>query len=391
MPGKQVSVGILGCGSFAKMQNIPNCLANKRIKIEALCDIDPSRMDEAQEAFGLGGVKKYADFETLLSDPKIEAALAATNHDTHVAMVAAAARHGKHILIEKPMTLWHGDSVKILRLVKQSGIKLCVDYNRPFSPAFKFIKREFEKHRANPVNGPWRSKRDGAMPRLYEEGAANFAINVQDEIDSYAPVHIDALRGGGQVVGESCHFFDLACHMIGKRPTRIFATGSKRLSHAAIIDFEDGSIATIHFFATGTFDYPKERHELTYAGALFINEHYVEASVYGAGEAVKEYFGYTRDEMEGEIKAKGLAGYLERRALMQRRFVLQCAMPAMDVDKGHYDLLDGFVDSILKGGIAPVDERRGLRATYLANLANESIRTGMPMPVNRDEMEVFVI
>ena len=388
--GKLVA-GILGCGAFGEGQNIPNCLANESVKIGGLCDIMPERMDNIEKKFSLPGIKKTKDQKELFSDPAIDIVFAATDHDTHLQQVELAALHKKHIFLEKPMAMNHLDCIKVLRLVKQSGIKLCVDYNRTFAPALLFMKDEVEKQRREKKQSPWRSKRSSHMPTLFEENATNLVLTCNDEIDSYHPVHIDAEKGGGQLIGESCHLMDMACWLIDRRPVRIFASGSSRLSHAIIIDFEDGSIATIHFSVTGTFDYPKERHELTCGGAIFINDNYAEVEIYGAGEPVRQDFPLRKDELSDRVKTKGHAGYMEKRGLAQRIFLESGKMPALDVNKGHKVIFDRFIDSILSGRPSPVDEYRGLRATYLAELACESIRSGLPVPVKQEKLEAFIL
>jgi hypothetical protein len=59
-------------------------------------------------------------------------------------------------------------------------------------------------------------------------------------------------------------------------------------------------------------------------------------------------------------------------------------------DKGHRGLLDAFADAILRGKPSPIDEVSGMRATYLSNRAMDSIRRGIPLPVNIEDWEMYV-
>ena len=63
---------------------------------------------------------------------------------------------------------------------------------------------------------------------------------------------------------------------------------------------------------------------------------------------------------------------------------------SISVDKGHFDLLEAFVRAILDDTPSPVDERAGTRATYLALRAIESLRTGHPVPVNVEDMDMYI-
>ena len=56
-----------------------------------------------------------------------------------------------------------------------------------------------------------------------------------------------------------------------------------------------------------------------------------------------------------------------------------------NVNKGHYNMLDGFVDCILKDAPSPCDELAGSRATLMCLKARESIRSGMPVKISEDE------
>jgi predicted dehydrogenase len=385
----KIRVGIIGCGEFAEFQHFPNCLASSQVKIVAICDLSPERLDYIVRKFQLFHVLKTTDYRLVFALPELELVIAATDHSLHPELVAQAAKHGKHILIEKPMAMTQIENHRILRMVKGSGIKLCVDYNRPFSPSMRDLKKELDRQRTSPSLSAWRTVRSDKLPELYEEKAVNLAITVNDEIDSYRIVHLDPERGGGQIIGESCHFLDLACWLIGSRPIRIYATGSTRLNHGILVDFADGSLANILFSACGTFDYPKERYEITAGGNFFLNEFFVETAIYGRGEPIIRTYPLQFDEVD-EVSGAGLEVYLAKRSVAQKKIWERGTLPALMPDKGHRQLLDAFVESIREDKPSPVDEVRGARATYLADLAIQSIRTGLPLPARQEELELLI-
>jgi predicted dehydrogenase len=387
---KQVNVGIVGCGEFAELQHFPNCIANSKVKVKAICDIVPQRMDYICKNFALEDIFKTTDYNKLFAMPDLDLIILATDHGVHLELIEKAAMAGKHILVEKPMVMTHQESQKVIRFVKESGIKLCVDYNRPYSPSMLELKKQLELQRKNPMISPWRSVRSEQFPTLYEEQGTNLVITINDEIDSYRTVHLDPEKGGGVIIGESCHFLDLACWLIDRRPVRIYASGSSRLSHSIILNFEDGSLVNIFFSACGTFDYPKERYELTAKGNLLLNEFFVETAVYGRGEVVRSTYPMQYDEFDQQVTEVGLAGYLAKRAIGQKQVSRGSSWPILMPDKGHRNLLNAFVEAIIEDKPSPVDEYRGARATYLSSLAIESIRTGLPLPVQQEELELFI-
>lgn len=86
----------------------------------------------------------------------------------------------------------------------------------------------------------------------------------------------DPLVGGGRIVGESCHFIDLARFLVAQPISSVQSTGMRSAGRpvdtkdvATIsIKFEDGSIASIHYFANGHAKFPKERIEVFQGGRV---------------------------------------------------------------------------------------------------------------------------
>ncbi|MCK5346752.1 MAG: hypothetical protein KAR20_25260, partial [Candidatus Heimdallarchaeota archaeon] len=79
----------------------------------------------------------------------------------------------------------------------------------------------------------------------------------------------DSEVGGGTIIGECCHFFDLIYWLMEEEPERIFAEGGN-LTHPGSDIYDNtvitmrsskGSIATITFTDQATDDFPKERIE----------------------------------------------------------------------------------------------------------------------------------
>ena len=92
----------------------------------------------------------------------------------------------------------------------------------------------------------------------------------------------DSQVGGGRILGEACHFIDLARFLVGARIVR--ASGGAMLdSHVAApspdtaqisLEFEDGSIASIQYYANGHRSFPKERVEVFAAGRILQLENF---------------------------------------------------------------------------------------------------------------------
>src|SRR5688572_1463430 len=97
-----INLGLIGCGELARVH--AECI--QRIDgagFVAFCDIAESAAIQLRDDFG--GDYATTSPDKLLADPNIDAVYICTRHDSHASLAIAAARAGKHILIEKPLAL----------------------------------------------------------------------------------------------------------------------------------------------------------------------------------------------------------------------------------------------------------------------------------------------
>jgi predicted dehydrogenase len=386
----KVRVGVIGSGAFARAEHFPNCQLNPKVELVTACSRSEDKRLSAMRDFGAR--KAEADAQKVFEDPEIDLIILSVPHDVHFELVIGALAAGKHVLCEKPMAMTLDESYAIIRAVKRAGTKLCVDYNRRFSPSMQHMKQRYHDHRHSPAVSAGQFVEDAARPVLPEEEASMLMIRINDESSTYRPVHLDWKTGGGQIIGETCHWLDLACWLLDDTPVRVYATGSARLSHLISLDFSQGHRACIMFSPVGTFEYPKELFELMDHAALFRNLCFVETEVYGAAGTERKNFPLQFDGCPEAGQQGGLSGYIEK---LQRRAQVHAESgkqlwPDLFPDKGHYQLLDAFVDAIVNDQPAPIDERAGARATYLCRRAIDSVHSGIALPVNTEDFDMFV-
>lgn len=386
----QVRVAVIGSGAFARAEHFPNCVKNPKIDLVTACSRSEDKRMSAMRDYGAR--KAEADAAKVFADPEIDLIILSVPHDVHFEMVIGALEAGKHVLCEKPMAMTMEESYEIVKAVKRAGTKLCVDYNRRYSPSMQHMKQRYMDHRSRPTVSAGQFVEDARRPVLPEEEASMLMIRINDESSTYRPVHLDWRTGGGQIIGETCHWLDLACWLLEDKPVRLYATGSTRLSHVISLDFAAGHRACIMFSPVGTFEYPKELFEIMDHAALFRNLCFVETETYGAAGTERKTFPLQFDECPEAGQQGGLSGYIEK---LQRRAEVHAesgkkVWPDLFPDKGHYQLLDNFVDAIINDQPAPIDERAGARATYLSVRAIQSIRSGAPVPINVEDLDMFV-
>jgi predicted dehydrogenase len=101
-----------------------------------------ARSEEARNAFaGAVGCQPAVHLEQVLADPAIDALLVATPHGTHRQLVELAAAAGKHVFVEKPLTLSLEDARACVQAGKAAGIVLQVGFQRRRHPAHREMKR----------------------------------------------------------------------------------------------------------------------------------------------------------------------------------------------------------------------------------------------------------
>jgi len=79
------------------------------------------------------------DYEAVLKDRDVDAVVLATPHSQHCAQICAAARAGKHVFVEKPVTLSLYEAQKAVTVCKENSVVLCAGFNRRFLPAYKAL------------------------------------------------------------------------------------------------------------------------------------------------------------------------------------------------------------------------------------------------------------
>ncbi|MDA1000654.1 MAG: Gfo/Idh/MocA family oxidoreductase [bacterium] len=95
---------------------------------------------EPQGVFRKYGCRAAASYEEVLKDPEVEGILLVTPHSTHDDMIAQAASAGKHVFVEKPLTLTAAGAKKAIADTSKAGVTLLVGHNRRRSGANRKIK-----------------------------------------------------------------------------------------------------------------------------------------------------------------------------------------------------------------------------------------------------------
>jgi predicted dehydrogenase len=111
-----------------------------------------TRTRAAAEAFGREHELPLADsYEQVLADPKVDAVVLATPHSLHAHQIAAAAAAGKHVHVEKPITLTRASADVAAAAARKAGVVLAVGYCRRFHPSVVELRRRLKDGRLGAV------------------------------------------------------------------------------------------------------------------------------------------------------------------------------------------------------------------------------------------------
>jgi predicted dehydrogenase len=97
------------------------------------------------------GVPLVDSYEELLADPDVDALVLATPHSQHEAQIIAAAAAGKHIHVEKPITLDRAGAGRAVDAARAAGVVLAVGYCRRFHPSVVDLRQRLAQGRLGAV------------------------------------------------------------------------------------------------------------------------------------------------------------------------------------------------------------------------------------------------
>ena len=246
------------------------------------------------------GVPLLANIDDVLSNPGIAAIVLATPHSTHFEQILKVARAGKHVYVEKPMTLTRAHAERAVEACRSASITLGVGFNRRFAPGpIEFVRRIH----AGEI---------GEV--MHVEGQHSGATGYQYQ---GMPGHWRATRAeapGGGMTARGMHTVDTMVQIAGI-VTSVFAYSERRILSAEL----DDTTSMLLRFSSGVSGY--------------------HATVFATGEYCRVHVFGSRGWMEmiddRHITHRGLDGPPAR-----------VSFPAPDKERG---VLEGFADAVTAG------------------------------------------
>ena len=251
----QMNIGLIGAGRLGMMYAEYLSYRVPQANLIAVADLIPERATGCVEKFG---IKKWFDnHHDLNADPDVEAVVVVATTINHKEIVVDAAKCGKPIFCEKPITLTLEEAREMKAVVEDTGVFYQMGYQRRFDKSFAAAKKEIDE---GVIGSPvvFRgSSRDPYRPSLE---------------------YLKPENSGGQILDMAIHDIDIARWYMGDIKT-VYAIGGV-LAYPEVKDvedtdnaifvmtFEDGQLGEIDISRNGVYGYDIRAEVLGTKGAI---------------------------------------------------------------------------------------------------------------------------
>jgi len=248
---QRIKLGVIGAGNYATANLLPYLCDQPSIALGAICTASGLTALHVAKRFGFHAADSDADAVISESD----AVLIATRHNNHATYAVRALERGKPIFVEKPLAISRQQLREIFEVAKP-GSSVMVGFNRRFAPSVQAVREHFQSN---------------AGPRHVLIRVNAGPIPMDHWIQ-------DANVGGGRLIGEACHFVDLAVYLCDSlvRSVHAVAIPQKERPHLLWDNFSlnlalsNGSVASIVYTSIGDRAFPKEYIEVFAGGKVGI-------------------------------------------------------------------------------------------------------------------------
>jgi predicted dehydrogenase len=154
-PANRINVGLIGMGRQMTKPNLPQFLALPDVRVVSVCDVDAWRLERARQAvdahYGAAagkseyrGCSAHRDFREVLARADVDAVMIATPDHWHVPIGIEAARAGKHVSVEKPLSICVAEGRALCEAVAKHRVVSRTDSEfrslRPFARAVELVR-----------------------------------------------------------------------------------------------------------------------------------------------------------------------------------------------------------------------------------------------------------
>ena len=274
---KTINIGLIGCGRISH-KHLSAVNAIESAKIVAICDIDKEKIDKLSQELKVD--RTYTNYKDLIMDPTIDVVDICSPSGLHHVMAIEALKHGKDVIVEKPISLITSEAKKVIGIAKKyNKILLPVMQNR-FNPAIVFLKEKMDK-----------------LGRINFIEAACFWYRQQDYYND--GWHGTKKMDGGVLMSQGIHYVDMIYYLLDSLPKEVSTFGGtyghKMECEDVVslnIKFKNNTIASLR---ANTISYPEN-----FEGSVTI--FFEKATVKIGGKAMDQILSWKGEGAESAVE-----------------------------------------------------------------------------------------
>jgi len=199
---QRLRLAVIGQGHFAQAAVLPAIEHLDEVELTALVSGSEHKLDELGARYGVRTLADYDQLDELFASGKVDACYITVPNDLHAQMTLIAARHGIHVICEKPMAPTEAECMQMIRACEQRRVKLMIAYRLHFEAA-NLIAVEIA--------------RGGEIgePRIF---SSVFSMQVRD-----GNVRVQPRRGSGPVYDAGVYCVNAARYLFRAEPLEVSA------------------------------------------------------------------------------------------------------------------------------------------------------------------------
>ncbi len=330
-----IGFGVIGLGRIGRLHAE---LLKSRVEGAELVAVSDAVEGLARDVGERLKVRWYTDYVEMLRDRDVECVVIATPTYLHEEMILRCLEEGKHVFVEKPMTVSSDEARRVVEEVGRRGLKLQVGYMRRFDHAYMEAKKSIEEGRiGKPVHYVAIARDPVAPPRWA----------AQPE------------KSGGIFLDMLSHDFDMARWLMDSEVSQVYVIGGVYF-YPEMRETGDLDSTTIAFRMEGG------GHGLVYGARKSVAGYDLRTEVHGTEGTI-----YVGEKMESLYSLGTSEGVIYGGVKwFERRFY-----------DAYLTELESFVKAVKEDSKPMINEEDGYRVVRIAEACWESYRSGRPVEV----------
>lgn len=238
---EKINWGILGCAAIAKVRTIPGLLEASNASLYAVASRGLEKAEEVKKQFH--AEKAYGSYEELLADENVQAVYIPLPNTMHCEWVEKAAKAGKHILCEKPLSISAEEAEKMFQICEEHHVLLMEAFAFRHAPLVQKVKSLLD---------------EGVIGKVkYVES------HLTDVLTDIGNIRMNNRLGGGSFYDMACYNVSTISYLLGKEPVKVKAfmemdkDHGVDVSNTALLFYEDGvqavSYSSLNSYARGYY------------------------------------------------------------------------------------------------------------------------------------------